>query len=106
MVYATIANPNDLASASDKMPQSTLWMTAVDGSGKRVVLTSGPFMNLMPTWSTDGRIYFVSDRTGVPNIWSIGTDKAITAATGHAPDEGPRDSRDHRPKSPLPAAGH
>ena len=88
VVYATIANPNELASASDRMPQSTLWMTAIDGSQK-VVLTSGPFMNLMPTWSTDGRIYFVSDRTGVPNIWSIGTDKAITAATGHAPTKGP-----------------
>ena len=88
IVYATIANPNELATASDKMPQSTLWMTSIDGS-QRVVLTSGPFMNLMPTWSTDGRIYFVSDRTGVPNIWSIGTEKAITAATGHAPTKVP-----------------
>ena len=56
-------------------------MTSVDGS-QRVLLTSGPFMNLMPTWCQDGRIYFVSDRTGAPNIWSIGTDRAITAATG------------------------
>jgi Tol biopolymer transport system component len=86
IVYATIANPNELASASDKMPQSTLWMTNIDGS-QRVLLTSGPFMNLMPTWSTDGRIYFVSDRTGTPNIWSIGTEKAITAATGKSSEK-------------------
>ncbi|HVU63724.1 MAG TPA: DPP IV N-terminal domain-containing protein, partial [Phycisphaerales bacterium] len=81
VVYATLPNPNDLATASDKMPQSSLWMTNVDGT-QRVLLTSGPFMNLMPTWSADGRIYFVSDRTGSPNVWSIGTDRAITAATG------------------------
>jgi TolB protein len=81
IVYATLPNPNDLAAASDKMPQSSLWMTSVDGS-QRVLLTSGPFMNLMPTWCSDGRIYFVSDRTGAPNIWSIGTERAIVAATG------------------------
>ncbi len=86
IVYATIPNPNDIAQASDKMPQSTLWMTGVDGTQK-VLLTSGPFMNLMPSWCADGRIYFVSDRTGVPNIWSIGTEKAITAATGKRPEK-------------------
>ncbi len=86
IVYATIPNPNDIAQASDKMPQSTLWMTSIDGTQK-VMLTSGPFMNLMPSWCTDGKIYFVSDRTGVPNIWSIGTDKAITAATGKRPEK-------------------
>jgi TolB protein len=85
IVYATIPNPNDIAQASEKMPQSTLWMTGVDGTQK-VLLTSGPFMNLMPSWCADGRIYFVSDRTGVPNIWSIGTEKAITAATGKRPE--------------------
>lgn len=106
VVYATIANPNDLASASDKMPQSTLWMTSVDGS-QRVVLTSGPFMNLMPSWSIDGRIYFVSDRTGIPNIWSIGTDKAITAATGHAPTKGPATEMTSVPdEHSAPASGH
>ncbi len=106
VVYATIANPNDIASASDKMPNSTLWMTAIDGS-QRVVLTSGPFMNLMPAWSSDGRIYFVSDRTGVPNIWSIGTDKAITAATGHAPTKAPATELTNVPEEhTAPASGH
>jgi Tol biopolymer transport system component len=78
IVYATVNNSNDLAGSTERLPQSSLWMTA------------GPIMYLMPTWSADGRIYFVSDRTGIPNIWSIGTDKAITAATG-------------RPSSKLPA---
>lgn len=88
IVYASIANANDLTSGSDgtntKLPQSNLWMCAIDGTQK-VTLTAGPFMNLMPCWSTDNRIFFVSDRTGTPNIWSIGTDKAIYAATGKKP---------------------
>ncbi|MBY0310890.1 MAG: DPP IV N-terminal domain-containing protein [Phycisphaerales bacterium] len=91
IVYSTISNPNDLARGGDgtqmKLPQSNLWMCAIDGT-QRVTLTSGPFMNLMPSWSRDGKIYFVSDRTGVPNIWSIGTDKAVQAATGRKPING------------------
>lgn len=88
IVYSTIGNPNDLARGSNgtdpKLPLSNLWMCSIDGT-QRVTLTSGPFMNLMPSWSSDGRVYFVSDRTGVPNIWSIGTEKAVQAATGQKP---------------------
>ncbi len=88
IVYSSISNPNDLSRSGDgtqaKLPVSTLWMSGIDGT-QRVALTSGPFMNLMPSWSRDGRIYFVSDRTGVPNVWSIGTDKAVQAATGRKP---------------------
>ena len=89
IVYATIDNPNDLSAASDgtntRLPGSNLWMTSIDGT-QRVNLTAGRFMNLMPAWGSDNRIYFVSDRTGVPNVWSVGTEKAIIAATGKAPD--------------------
>jgi Tol biopolymer transport system component len=102
IVYATLPNPNDLASASDKMPQSSLWMTGVDGT-QRVLLTSGPFMNLMPTWCNDGRIYFVSDRTGAPNIWSIGTDRAITAATGKPSERFIETAHSAKPREMTPA---
>lgn len=85
IVFATVetgATPSTgLVNNSPSTVPSDLWMSNIDGSG-RVNLTSGRFMNLMPTWAKDGRIYFVSDRGGVPNIWSIGTDKAIQAATG------------------------
>ncbi len=82
IVFATL-NHRDLASDSTPSgtPASDLWIVGVDGTG-RVSLTGGRFMNLMPTWGPDQRVYFVSDRTGVSNIWSVGTDKAILAATG------------------------
>lgn len=86
IVYSVIDNAADLSAGATargpRLPMSNLWMTSVDGS-QRVSLTAGRFMNLMPCWGADNRIYFVSDRTGTPNVWSIGTDKAITAATGN-----------------------
>jgi len=92
IVFATIDNPNQQsiaqsAGSTANYPSvaSDLWMANIDGSG-RVNLTSGQFMNLMPWWGADGRIYFVSDRAGVPNVWSMTTEKAIQAATGRFPD--------------------
>lgn len=88
IVYAVIDQANDMKAGGDgtmsRLPQSSLWMTSVDGT-QRVMLTGGPTMNLMPTWSSDGRIYFVSNRAGVPNVWSLGTEKAVFAATGMKP---------------------
>jgi TolB protein len=65
---------------------STLWMVDSFGGGK-VSLTSASTMNLMPFWGNDNRIYFVSDRSGTPNIWSVGTERAIVAATGRPSNE-------------------
>jgi TolB protein len=69
------ANPNARA-----LPpvRSDIWVFRADGSG-RVNLTGGWFVNTMPTWGTDGRIYFVSDRGGAETIWSIAPDGAATA---------------------------
>jgi TolB protein len=77
IVYSTVATgPN-------AKPGADLWITAVDGSG-RVNLTGGKFSNLMPTWGSDGRIYFVSDRNGMDQVWSIGASKALAAAGANA----------------------
>lgn len=90
IVFATLnhaeLNPESTPSGT---PASDLWIVGVDGTG-RVSLTGGRFMNLMPTWGPDQRIYFVSDRTGVSNIWSVGTEKAIVAATGKPMSRGPQ----------------
>lgn len=90
IVFATLSHRDQDAQATPSgTPASDLWIVGVDGTG-RVSLTGGRFMNLMPTWAPDGRIYFVSDRTGVSNIWSVGTEKAIVAATGKPITVGPR----------------
>lgn len=59
--------------------KADLWIAAVDGSA-RVNLSAGRFSNVMPSWAGDGRVYFVSNRGGLDNIWSIATDKALAAA--------------------------
>ena len=50
--------------------QADVWMVSLDGSGL-APLTSGNWRNMQPRWSTDGRIYFVSDRGGSDVIWSL-----------------------------------
>lgn len=81
IVYASVENPGDAGNSTPSPAVSDLWMANIDGSG-RVNLTNGKFMNLMPSWSKDGRIYFVSNRGGTTNLWALGTEKAIFAATG------------------------
>lgn len=72
--------------ADTKPDFADIWIQAVDGSG-RTNLTGGSFVNVMPTWGPDGRIYFVSDRSGVDNIWSLGPEQAILAAGEMPPSE-------------------
>jgi TolB protein len=50
--------------------QSDVWVVNVDGSN-RMNLTSGQFANFQPVWAGDGSVYFVSDRSGVDNLWAI-----------------------------------
>ena len=52
-----------------------------DGNGK-VNLVGGNGASLMPAWSSDGTIYFVSNRGGAENIWSLSSAGAIKAARG------------------------
>jgi TolB protein len=47
-----------------------VWAVAADGMNA-TRLTSSPASDGMPRWSTNGRIYFVSDRTGSPRLWSL-----------------------------------
>ena len=67
-----------------KPEYADIWIQAIDGSS-RTNLTGGWFVNLMPAWGPDGKIYFISDRSGVDNIWAIGPEQAITAAGNTAP---------------------
>ena len=50
----------------------------LDGEG-RTNLTNGRFANYQPVWSNDGQVLFVSNRTGIENIWAVGTARALDA---------------------------
>lgn len=79
--FATIPAPlNEMGQRPDS---ADLWIQNIDGSG-RANLTGGRYVNLMPTWGADNRIYFISDRGGHDNIWSLTPDRAIVAAGGQA----------------------
>lgn len=60
-----------------------LWITSIDGAS-RVAVTSGRNLTTSPSWSRDGRLVFVSNRTGQDHVWSVGTQRAIAAAKGEA----------------------
>ncbi|RMD63709.1 MAG: hypothetical protein D6824_04930 [Planctomycetota bacterium] len=83
IVFATIRNNDPSQQGNSRPNQADLWIVSGDGSS-RANLTGGRFVNLMPTWSPDNRIYFVSDRSGVDNIWSLRPERAIAAAMGPA----------------------
>lgn len=84
IVFATVPTPGAWERSSARPPRAELWMMSVAG-GSRVALTSGDAIDLMPAWGPDNRIYFISDRSGSDNIWSMDLSPAILAATGAEP---------------------
>ncbi|MEO1007414.1 MAG: DPP IV N-terminal domain-containing protein [Planctomycetota bacterium] len=88
--FATVPNPAQWAEMNETRPaMAQLWMVASDGTSL-VELTDDNAVNLMPTWAPDNHIYYISDRGGVDNIWSLSARTAIIAATGEDPGVGPR----------------
>jgi len=82
LAFATIPNPEH--KYGQRPENADIWIIDIDG-GARANLTNGLFVNLMPTWGQDNAIYFVSDRSGKDNIWSIDPTHAIVAAGEPAP---------------------
>jgi Tol biopolymer transport system component len=74
IVFSTIINPT--VDSRGRPNAADLWMINLDGSG-RTRLTSDGYLNAQPLWGADGRIYFVSDRSGADNIWSLTPNKQM-----------------------------
>ncbi len=84
--FATVPNPTQWAQMEETRPSSAqLWMVAQDGTAL-VELTDDNAVNLMPAWGPSNQIFYISDRGGVDNIWSMSANNAILAATGIDPD--------------------
>ncbi len=82
IVFTTVVNPDG---NSEWPAQSDIWTVHRDGTN-RVSLTNSRFRNMQPAWGIDGRVYFVSNRGGVENIWSVAAPMTpnITAPTSIA----------------------
>ncbi len=74
IVFVTVVEPEE--NGESALEQADVWIINLDGSA-RTNLTNGKFANYQPAWGADGRVYFVSDRTGVENIWSVTTARAL-----------------------------
>jgi Tol biopolymer transport system component len=68
IVFATVGKSRGRSGVMNEADD--LWTVRADGSDP-VRLTSSPASDGMPAWGADGRIYFVSGRTGSPRLWSL-----------------------------------
>lgn len=83
--FATVPNPTQWSAMEHTRPESAnLWMIGADGN-TQINLTEGAAVNLMPAWGPRNELFFISDRGGVDNIWSMNVSPAIAAATGEEP---------------------
>lgn len=91
IAFSTVMDPERVPSGVGIRPSSAdLWIVKSDGTS-RSNLTSGSFANLSPAWGSDNRLYFVSNRSGADNLWSVNPSQAIAAGGGAA--VGPRSAR-------------
>jgi TolB protein len=76
IVFVTVVDPD---TQSSRPTQADVWVINLEGTG-RTNLTQGQSMNLYPIWAGDGTVYFLSDRSGVDNIWAVATGRTIDPA--------------------------
>ncbi len=77
IAYASV--PLAAATANGQPTRADIWMTNIDGTGD-TNLTADDAVNLMPTWGADNTVFFISNRSGTDNVWSLGANKAVIAA--------------------------
>jgi TolB protein len=81
VTFAQVPYSEAWASGASARPESSvLWMMSVDGTGK-VKLTDGKSIDLMPTWSRNNEIFFVSNMGGSEHLWSMELSPALRAAS-------------------------
>lgn len=88
VLYASVPNPGEWGDPTSAKPDvANLWMVNVEGGGL-VNLTAGQAVDLMPCWGPDERVYFVSDRSGSDNLWSIDVSQSVMASAAASPLRG------------------
>lgn len=104
LAFATVPNPSQWAASSNGRPASAdLWMVDINGN-TRIGLTTGHAVNLMPTWGPGNRLFFVSDRGGVDNIWAMDTTSVVELAmTNMRGNSAVASGETHHAGSPTPS---
>ncbi|MDB5331395.1 MAG: hypothetical protein JWP03_2546 [Phycisphaerales bacterium] len=87
LAFATVVQPGKGAAVKLK-GQTDIWTIDADGTNRQR-LTDGHGVNLMPFWSADNRVFFVSDRGGTECIWSVRTEPAHTVTVEAPPKKEP-----------------
>jgi TolB protein len=81
LAFSTVVQDAD----ETAIAQQDIWTVDADGTNKRR-LTDGNGSSLTPAWGADNRVFFVSNRSGSENIWSVQAQSAETF-TAKADDE-------------------
>jgi dipeptidyl aminopeptidase/acylaminoacyl peptidase len=72
LAFSTVVDPAQTVKGRPR-GQQDVWVIDSDG-GNRHRLTDGTSTCLSPCWAADHRVYFVSDRGGHENVWSVRTE--------------------------------
>jgi len=84
LVYCVVPDGPAPPMATDGTPSAAdLWVVELR-SGLRMRLTDGAEACFNPAWARDGRVFFVSARSGTENIWSLTTE--LGSYAGGRPD--------------------
>lgn len=70
---------------------ASLWMVSSDGEGQ-VRLTTGRGSALSPAWAKNDRLFFVSNRDGVDNVWAMDLSGALQTAQATIKSSGMKNS--------------
>ncbi|MBN8644337.1 MAG: PD40 domain-containing protein [Planctomycetes bacterium] len=105
IAFSTVTNPAaiDPASATPVKTGADVWIVAADGSA-RAALTAGTSANLSPVWGPMNRVFFVSNRSGAENLWSIGAEQAVAAISAGTPSTMTAQAPHANPEQPVDVA--
>ena len=76
VAYASVPTASEAAAGAEA---SSIWVIGADGRGL-VQVVGGSTTDLMPCWSTNNDLIFVSDRGGVDTLWMIELDGPMHTA--------------------------
>ncbi|MFN0132549.1 MAG: DPP IV N-terminal domain-containing protein [Phycisphaerales bacterium] len=105
IAFAAIPNATAWSKAADARPGTgELWLVDINGY-TRVNLSAGNSLNLMPAWGSESRLFFVSDRGGVDNIWSMDIGPVLRLASLNMSSIASPRHAEHRKDVAAPVAG-